>query len=247
MAGQIALSLVLLVGAGLFLGTLRNFLTADTGFDRRNILLVAADPEAPDADHARIQRDILARLKTLPGVVSASASYFPPIGRSGWNGISYPEGFVPQSKRDAMVFLNRVSPDYFRTMRAPLLAGREFTDRDELNAPGAIVINERAARRFFGQNNPIGKTIGLDRRAARGERDTYQVVGVVKDAKYNRIDEAPRQIAYLAIAQDPKPAPAAPTRFAQRARWKAWHPRSAAAVARWIAACGSSFAVSTHR
>jgi predicted permease len=206
-AVQIALSLVLLVGAGLFLGTLRNYLTADTGFDRRNILLVTAEPEtgAPTTDRARIHRDILARLGSLPGVVSASASYLPPMGRAGWNGNSYPEGFVPQSRRDSMVFFNRVSYGYFRTMRAPLLAGREFTDRDDRNAPLAIIINESAARRFFGQNNAIGKTIGLDRIGKRGERDIYQVVGVVKDARYNRIDEAPRQIAYLPLAQDPNP------------------------------------------
>jgi putative ABC transport system permease protein len=90
-------------------------------------------------------------------------------------------------------------------MRAPLVAGREFTARDDLSAPKAIILNERAARRFFGQGNAIGRTIGLDRIGHRGVRDIYQVVGVVKDAKYNRIDEAPRQIAYLAITQDPEP------------------------------------------
>jgi predicted permease len=209
-AGQIALSLVLLVGAGLFAGTLRNLLTADTGFDRRGILLVSAYARQTGTNNtapARLHREIAERIATLPGVVSVSASYLAPIGRMGWNAITYPEGFVPQSRRDAMVFLNRVSPGYFATMRARLLAGREFTDRDELNAPKAILINETTARSFFGKGNPISKTIGIDRPGRRGERDSYEVIGLVKDAKYNRVDEAPRKIAYLAIAQDADPNP----------------------------------------
>jgi len=127
-AGQIALSLMLLVGAGLFLATLRNLLTLDLGFNRENILLVNSDlrstMQAPDK--ARAHHDLEARLNAIPGVVSASSSILTPIGRSGWNGMSYPEGFVPQSRRDGMVFFNRISPGYFRTLRAPLLAGREF-------------------------------------------------------------------------------------------------------------------------
>jgi predicted permease len=209
-AGQIALSLVLLVGAGLFVGTLRNLLTADTGFNRRGILLVSAyarETAVPKVAQRRVHREIGERIAGLPGAVSVSASYLPPIGRAGWNAPTYPEGFVPESRHDADVFLNRVSPGYFATMRAPLLAGREFTDRDELNAPKAIVINETVARSFFGKGNPIGKTIGMDRPGHRGERDSYEVIGLVKDAKYNRVNEAPRKIAYLAIAQDPNTSP----------------------------------------
>jgi len=207
-AGQIALSLVLLVGAGLFLGTLRNLLTLDLGFNRNNILLVNAElhhTSIPGLDQARTHHEIVARLSALPGVISASSSILTPIGRSGWNGNSYPEGFVPQSRRDAMVFFNRVSPGYFRTLRAPLLAGRDFEERDTVNAPKVMIINETAAKRFFGSASPIGRTIGLDRPGRRGERDAYEVIGVVKDAKYNRVDEDPRKIAYLAMGQDPAP------------------------------------------
>jgi putative ABC transport system permease protein len=205
-AGQIALSLVLLVGTGLFLSTLHNLLTVDLGFDRTNILLVSAELKhagIPPAEQARAHREIVAKLNGVPGVVSAASSYMTPMGSAGWNGMSYPEGFVPQSRRDAMIFLNSVSPGYFRTMRAPLLAGREFTERDEANAPKVMIINESTARRFFGSAYPIGKTIGMDRPGHRGERDTYEVIGVVKDAKYNRVDEAQRKIGYLAITQDP--------------------------------------------
>src|SRR5215831_15806385 len=170
-AGQIALSLVLLVGTGLFLGTLHNLLTLDLGFDRNNILLVSADlkhAEIPPAQQARAHREIVAKLNGIPGVISAASSYMAPMGRAGWNGMSYPEGFVPQSRRDALIFLNSVSPGYFRTMRAPLLAGREFSERDEASSPKVMIINESTARRFFGRAYPIGKTIGMDRPGIAG-------------------------------------------------------------------------------
>jgi putative ABC transport system permease protein len=209
-AVQIALSLVLLVGAALFLGTLHNLLTLDLGFSRTHILLVGSEMQhaaIPKADQARAHHEIVARLSALPGVVSAAASYLSPLGRTGWNGMSYPEGFVPQSRRDGMVFLNRVSPGYFRTMRSRLLVGRDFEERDTVNAPKVMMINESTAKRFFGSAYPIGKTIGMDRPGRRGERDAYEVIGVVKDAKYNRVDEDNRKIAYLAIGQDPDPGP----------------------------------------
>jgi putative ABC transport system permease protein len=159
----------------------------------------------PASGQARAHQEIIARLNAIPGVISAAASYLAPIGRTGWNGMSYPEGFVPQSRRDAVIFLNRVSPGYFRTMRSPLLAGREFNDHDDLNAPKVMIINETAAKRFFGTSNPIGRTIAMDRFGVRGQRDNYEVIGVSRDAKYNRIDEDPRKLAYLAIGQDATP------------------------------------------
>src|SRR5215831_12510090 len=88
-AGQIALSLVLLVGTGLFLGTLHNLLTLDLGFDRNNVLLVSADlkrAEIPPAQQARAHREIVAKLNGIPGVMSAASSYMAPMGRAGWNG-----------------------------------------------------------------------------------------------------------------------------------------------------------------
>ncbi len=207
-AGQVALSLVLLAGAGLFLGTLRNLLTVDAGFSRHNILLVNANVQQAalgKPERIRTYREILERLRSLPGVMSAADSVITPLGGRGWGGLTFPEGFAPDSKRDSLVFLNRVSPGYFKTMSTPLLLGRDFNDRDDLHAPRAMIIGEYTARYYFGKANPIGKTIGMDKPANGPPNEIYHVVGVVKDAKYTTIDAAVQRTAYLASGQDPDP------------------------------------------
>jgi putative ABC transport system permease protein len=208
--GQVALSLVLLLGAGLFLGTLRNLLMVDAGFNRHNVLLVKADLQQAGVgkpQRIRTYEEILSRLRAVSGVESAATSVLTPITGAGWNGFTYPEGFTPQSERDSLIFFNRVSPAYFKTMRTPLLLGRDFSEGDDLRAPLVMILDESTARHFFGQANPIGKTIGMDKRDGGPGKDLYHVVGVVKDAKYNRIDEARKRTAYLVSGQDPDPAP----------------------------------------
>jgi predicted permease len=203
-AGQVALSLMLLVAAGLFLGTLRNLWAVDPGFTRHNILIIAADAEqaaVPAAKRGNTYREILDRLRALPGVAAAASSVLTPISAEGWAQMVRPEGFASKASGDTLLFLNRVSPGYFATLRTPLLLGRDFSDRDGLNAPKAMLVNESAARQFFGAANPIGKTIGMDK------DDVYQIVGVVKDTKYNRINEQDRRIGYLAEGQDAEPRP----------------------------------------
>jgi predicted permease len=205
--GQVALSLVLLVGAGLFLGTLRNLLTLDAGFTRRNILLVSAEAQeagVPEARRLSTFQEILARLQSIPGVVAAASSSIEPMGRGGWAQLSQPEGFVAKSPRDTLLFLNRVSSKYFETMRTPLLLGRDFNDRDNLNSAPVVIVSESTARKFFSAANPIGKTIGLEG-GAFDKYVAFQVIGVAKDAKYNRLNESPRSLAYFAAGQDPAP------------------------------------------
>ena len=204
--GQVALTLVLLVGATLFVATLRNLVTLDPGFNRRDVLVLGTDVEhaaSTPEGRARKHDEILNLLRTTPGVVSAAAVAIPPIVPQGWAQPTYPENFVAKTRRDTVVFFNRVSPRYFETMRTPLLLGRDFNARDTLSAPRVIIINESAARRFFGSVNAIGRTIGVDRIGIRGERDSYEIVGVVSDTRYNRIDEQPKKIAWLASGQDP--------------------------------------------
>lgn len=211
-ACQIALSFVLLMGAGLFAGTLRNLLKVDAGFHPENVLRIAANVEqAGVAKPLRIRTysDVLDRLRAIPGVVSASSALIAPISGRGWNDLIHPEGYTAKSQFDTMVFLNRVSPRYFETMGTPLLAGRDFSDQDDLHSPKVIVIDESAARYFFGSvNGALGKKIGLPQ-GPPGESDPeiHQVIGVVKDAKYYRINEEPRKAAYLAFGQDPDPWP----------------------------------------
>ncbi len=209
-AGQVTLSVVLLVGAGLFLGTMRNLLTVDPGFSRHNVLLVTADMQqsaVPAAERTRVSQDVLARVRRLPSVTSAASAFFTPISNMVWNEWTYPEGYSPKSREDTLVYFNRISPDYFRTMQTPLIAGRDFNERDTLSAPKVMIIGESTARHFFGMANPIGKTIGMDRPEHPGERDEYQVVGLVKDTRYQRLDEAQLPTAFLASTQDAEPWP----------------------------------------
>jgi putative ABC transport system permease protein len=199
-AGQIALSLVLLAGAGLFLRTFANLVTADPGFKRDHVLLMTVNlPAGPAAPaRARTYRSILQHVRELPSVVSAANSVLTPISPMGWAQGTHPEGFGAANERDTTVFFNRVSEGYFQTMRTPLLLGRDFEARDTLSAPRVMVINELTAQDFFVGQNPIGKTIGVG-------KELYEVIGVVTNTRYNRIDEKPRRIAYLAAGQEAEP------------------------------------------
>jgi len=205
---QVALSLVLLVGAGLFLGTLRNLLSTDLGFSRHNVLLVRAammQTAVPQAQRPRVYGEILERLLAIPGVASAASSLITPIGNSMWNEFVQPEGYSSKTKDDMLVYFNRVSPGYFATMRTPLLQGRDFSAHDDAGAPNVMLIDDFTADRFFGRANAIGKTIRAEN--PPGKQVAYEVIGVVKAAKYFRIDEKPVPTAYLASAQDPDPWP----------------------------------------
>ncbi len=209
-AGQVALSLVLLVGAGLFLTTLRNLLHVNKGFDQHSVLLITADAQQAaitEAQRVRTYQDILDRLNALPGVVTAASSMITPLSGRGWAEFAYPENYTPKTRDENLMFFNRVSPGYFRTMHTPLLVGRDFNEHDNLKSLKTMIIDESAARHFFGALNPLGKTIALDRFGAPGKRDNYQVIGVVQDAKYGQINEELRRTAYLASGQDAEPQP----------------------------------------
>src|SRR5262245_16492282 len=110
----------------LFLTTLRKLLTVDSGFVRHNVMVITADVQEaaiPPSDRVRTYHEILDRIRVLPGVVPAASSSITPISGLGWNTFTYPDGYVPKSRWDTLVFLNRVSPDYFNTMRTALLKG----------------------------------------------------------------------------------------------------------------------------
>ena len=205
--GQVALSLILLVGASLFLGTFRNLLNTDLGFTRHNVLLIKAgmmQSNVPRKERPRVYDEIVDRLRAIPGVAAASSSVLTPIGHTTWNNIVSPEGYSSKGREDTLVFFNRVSPGFFETLRTPLLIGRDFSEHDDLSAPKVMIVNENVAHRFFGQAGPIGKTIGVPTDKP-GVQDTYQVIGVVKDAKYESVSEASSPTVYVACAQDSEP------------------------------------------
>jgi putative ABC transport system permease protein len=194
----------------LFLGTLRNLLNTDLGFSRHNVLVIGANvmpANVQKTQRSGVYREIVERLREIPGVASASSSVMTPISDWFWNESVSPEGYSSKGNDDTLVNLNRVSPGYFQTMRTPLLLGRDFSGHDDLSAPKVMIINESVAHRFFAPANPIGKTIGLPASGSPGKKDVYQVIGVVKDAKYGAVGEAPQLTAYVAHAQDASPWP----------------------------------------
>jgi predicted permease len=203
---QVALSLLLVVGAGLMLATFFRLETLDPGFERRHILLMGVDLRngnySPEQRPA-VYQEILDRLRALPGVRSAASSNVTPISGSAWNGRFEFEGYTPKSTRDTIVFLNLVSAGYFETLGTALVAGRDFNAHDTPQSPTVAIINQTMANKFFAGQNPIGKRY----REFEGDKmgDWVQIIGVVKDAKYQNLRENILATAFVASSQQLKP------------------------------------------
>jgi putative ABC transport system permease protein len=204
--GQITLSLVLLITAGLFLGSFRKLATLDPGFRSEGVLVANLDLRAAAFGEGAIEgakEQLLERLRAAPGVRSASASEIVPISGSGWNGPIDVDGFEPQHERDNMIYFNAVTDDFFATMGTPLLAGREFAASDRAGSPPVAVINEATARKFFRDRNPLGERVALGSPGGPtpGEDSEVEIVGVVRDTKYRSLREETRELMFLPIRQ----------------------------------------------
>ncbi len=196
---QVALSLVLLTGAFLFVRTFRNLTTLNTGFQQDHVLIADFDfspLKVTPGSQMTFKRELIARMEAVPGVSSVAETLIVPLGHSGWDdNIDIPGG--PQ-RQD--VTFNRVSPGYFRTMETPLLAGRDFNQVDTPQAPQVAIVNQAFARKFAGSANPLGMVL-RDR-----ERDrAYRVVGLVGDSKYYYLREAPVPIVFVSFTQENGP------------------------------------------
>ncbi|HLK67477.1 MAG TPA: ABC transporter permease [Bryobacteraceae bacterium] len=199
---QVALSLLLLVSAGLLLGTFRKLETMNPGFEPAHILIASLDlrnAHYPKEQILSAREEMLGRLRAIPGVRSASLSNNTPLSGSGWNDLIQVEGYTAKSRRDSVIWLYQVSPRYFETLGTPLLAGRDFDARDRAGAPKVAIINQTMAKKFFAGANPIG----------RFYRDAYaklgppvEIIGVVGDAKYANLRQDILPTAYLSAAQD---------------------------------------------
>jgi putative ABC transport system permease protein len=201
--GQVALSLVLIIVAGLFLRSFNNLLTLDTGFDRGNVMMIGAN--AHNANLSPEVRETLwsqaiQRLKKLPGVTSASESVITPISGVGWNSYFHRQTGASPVGRNALANINAVSPEYFATLRSPILVGRTFNVGDSDGAPLVGVINETMARRFFGGADPIGQYMYIDQTSGTAG-PLIQVIGVVTDAKYRTLRETTPATIYFPVAQ----------------------------------------------
>ncbi|HEX9918310.1 MAG TPA: ABC transporter permease [Pyrinomonadaceae bacterium] len=196
---QVALSLILLICAGLFMRSLRAASTADPGFDAENVLLthmemrgVKMGREEQELFYQRVQEQVAA----LPGVRAVALSYIVPISGGGMRNSVWIEGYQPRPNEDTELNTNIVSPNYFKTLGIPLVNGRDFGTADTAKAPGVVVINEEFARRYFPGENPLGKRLRTD-----SEGPYLEVVGVAKNAKYRGLREEPLPFFYTPLAQ----------------------------------------------
>ena len=193
---QVALSLVLLMGAFLFVRTFRNLVTLNAGFQQDHMLVANIDftmLKLTSDSQIAFKRDLLERMRAIPGVSSAAEVLIVPMSHMGWNGnIDIPDG--PQRK---LVTFNRVSPGYFQTMQTPMLAGRDFTALDTPNSPRVAIVNDAFVRKILGGANPIGKVF----HGTRDATNSYQIIGLVKDSKYWEMREEPEPIVFVSFTQ----------------------------------------------
>jgi predicted permease len=208
--GQVAMSLLLLVGAGLFVRTLQNLENLNVGFNRNNLLLFGLDPTQNGYQGEKLAafyRELQRHLESLPGVRSVSLSGMTLIGGGvSIGGISV-QGSAAKSAETASgipggVYFNNVGPGFFETMGIPLLLGRTIGPEDAAGAPKVAVINQKLAHDYFGASNPVGRHFGIGDEKTSGD---IEIVGVVGDAKYNDMRKEVPPTVYYAYKQQPEP------------------------------------------
>ncbi len=203
---QVALSTVLVGGAGLLLNTFLKLTSIDAGFDANHILLVNVDLR--NANYPKERRtagfeEMLGHLRAVPGVRSAAASNLTPVSGQGWNTVVEAAGFAAKSRRDAISWMNRVSPGYFETLGTPFLAGRDFSTHDAFGSSIVAIVDEAMAKKFLGG---VEKAVGRTFVTTGGPtQTTLEVIGVVKNTKYRNLRDDNVPIIYVAQAQDPAP------------------------------------------
>jgi predicted permease len=194
---QMALSIVLLVSAGLFLRDLQNATTVDKGFVAENLLVADLAPELQGYSRARseeLYRRLSEKLTSLPNVKAVGYAAIVPLGLNESDSYVEVSGYTPAKNENMSLQLNWVSPGYFEAMGIPMKEGRGFTDRDDSASVRVMVVNEEMARKYWAGASPIGRTVKYG-----GKEHT--VVGVVPTGKYQRLGEPPTPFYYLAQAQ----------------------------------------------
>ncbi|HKQ90374.1 MAG TPA: ABC transporter permease [Blastocatellia bacterium] len=205
---EIALSLVLLVGAGLLMKSFLKLQAVDPGFNPNNMLTMRVSMEGPNYEkvESRIvfHDQLLDKIKALPGVQSAGARYRIPLAPDdGYANLAFAvEGRLTDPANRPTAFYNTVSPELFRTMEIPLSKGRPFNAHDDQKAQKVIIINETLTRRYFPGEDPIGKRMTLEDENPK-EEDWATIVGVVKDTKPLTMDGKPAPEMYMPFAQQP--------------------------------------------
>jgi predicted permease len=189
-AAQVALSFLLLFGAGLFVRSLQNLKTTDTGVALDNLVTFQLAPALSGYDEPRavqFNRDLLERLRSAPGVKSAAMAAVAILSGDEWDSSTSVEGHPPADGEDMQAFMNALSPGYFETMRIPILEGRDFRQSDVTEQSTVAIVNKKFADHFFPGKSALGKRLG--RGGGPNTKLTIEIIGVVADSLY----EGPRE------------------------------------------------------
>ena len=206
--GQVALSVLLLVVAALFVRSLIHLSDVDTGFDKHNVLIFSLDSSTANLPRGtpeeirsvRLQEQIEDRVQTIPGVKSDSFAFFT-FNEGGWSDQVLFQGIPRTPANGDQVFFNITGKEFLSTMGIPLVEGRTFNAQDMQNSPKVAVINESMARRFFPKGSAVGHRFGIGETPDHpGEKE---VIGVVKDAKFTGLTEGTLMGAYFPCTQNP--------------------------------------------
>jgi putative ABC transport system permease protein len=193
---QLAMSMVLVVAATLFIGTLVKLYGVDKGFDSDGTLVIGvrtAQPY-PEGRIPAVQGALLDRLSAIPGVQSATAAQTLPVGGGLWDRSVQVEGYAFRPDESEHVGFNVIAPQYFATMGTPIVSGREFDARDIATSLRVAIVNEAFARYFFGSGSAVGRRV-------TSVNVTYEIVGVVRDAKYQDLREPVIRTMYICWTQ----------------------------------------------
>ena len=200
--GQIALTLVLLVAAGLFVRSLMNLRSIDLGFNPDRVLVLRVDSSSaasrvPLEERRNIYARLIERAERVPGVRGASLSFVGLLSDGTWGNRITVEGRTAPVDEPERTFANSITPRYFQVMGMQMLRGRPFSDTDRANAPPVAIVNETFARQFFNDPAPLGRRVGLGAPA----KIMMEVVGVVSDAKYSNMRESAVPMLYVPFTQ----------------------------------------------
>ena len=203
---QVALSVVLLMGALLFVRSLRNLTTLNVGFQQTGILITSVDFDRlhlPEERFTDYKRELVKYVQAMPGVTSAADAMLVPFGGNTWNDNVINEG----SDQDAGVaWLNYLGPGYFQTIGTPLLAGRDFDDRDTATSVKVAIVNQAFAQKILKGSDPLGKRFRIHEAPGK-PRPLYEIVGLTKDNKFQDMHEEFLPFMYFPATQQEKPSP----------------------------------------
>jgi predicted permease len=201
MVVQIALSLVLLVSTALFMRTLTNIQAVDAGFNRSHLVMFRVDGGLvgyTKEKHNALKLRLLERIEKIPGVRAATFTDVPLLNRGRWSSTVSLPGFTPPKGMSMTAHVNALPPNFFAAMELPILAGRAFTERDDLTAPKVAIVNQAFAAKFFEGLNPVGRRFAF----GRGGKE-IEIVGLARDAKYTSLRDPAPPTAYLPALQYP--------------------------------------------